>query len=190
MRQTGKPVNTADATKSVAKVEPANTTDGLKVTLKKQPNAVNADATKGVGDKPATKPSAELAKKAEAAKPELKEQKYVIGHALPTYVPSKKTIRAFCFACAKALQDQHGSFTLDELRMAINMQQNVAIETFGVKEPKFGERGKPNDRAVQHVTWFASEGWLVPTSAEEKDKADLAEYFGKPEEKATTEATK
>ena len=163
---TAKPNTTAETAAKAKAVEKG-------ITLEKQPIA----ETKGKAEttaKPETSAKGEKTeaqKKAEALAIQRKEQKYVIRDNLPlANITGKKTIRAFCFATAKALQDANGSFTLDEWRTALVAHANVAKEKFEVKNLNFTTpEGKPNGRCIQHTTWFASanEQWVVPAKSAE-----------------------
>ena len=155
-----------EQTESTAKPNTTAETTAKAQAVEKQQGAETA---KGSGDKAKATAKTEAQQKAEKLAIERKEQKFVISSTIPfEAIVAKKSIRAFCFATAKALQDANGCFTLDEWRTALVENAAVAKEKFNVQNLDFtNKEGKPNGRCVQHTTWFAAvaQQWVVPAES-------------------------
>ena len=154
----------ADGVKVSLKKAPANATADAKPTVPNVDKAANAATTEAT-EKVVSDAKAKAKANAEALKVERKETKLVIASTVNiANLTGKKTIRGYCFAVAKALQDKNGSFTLEEWRLALVAQRHIAVEKFGVKNLDFTTKdNEPNGRCNQHTNWFwKTAGWVVP----------------------------
>ena len=92
--------------------------------------------------------------------------RFVVG-PWPVKAQGGATVRAYCYAVAKALCTQVGAqgFTLAEYAAALAASADTLA---GYKQPSggWGSAAKPNGVAHAHANWFghAKQGWLAPVA--------------------------
>lgn len=83
----------------------------------------------------------------------------------PAKAQGGNTIRAYCYAVAKALAAQHPQgFTVAQYASAL--AANASGTTLRQPSGGWGTAAKPNGIAMQHANWFAhpKQGWLAPVA--------------------------